>query len=92
MASYKVKFVAHYESRPRHKGCDTWETKEFDTKWEAEKWLHEYQKTHWWASSSGWVDDRIIDNRCPLDKALAAKAEEFVSRYTEKMWSHWHGF
>jgi len=92
MASYIVKYVAHYESRPRRRGCATWETKEFDTKWEAEKFLHDYQKAHWYASSSGWVDSKTIDNRSPLDKAMAAKAEDTVSRYVEKMWSNWHGF
>lgn len=92
MAGYKVKFVSHYESRPRRKGCATWETKEFDTKWEAEKWLYEYQKSHWWASSSGWVSQETIDCRTPYEKRLAEKADEAVSRYCDKMWSRWHGF
>lgn len=86
MGSYKAKFVAHFETCPRRRGCSEWGTKEFDTKWEAEKFLHEYQQSHWYASSSGWVDSYVIDNRSNYEKHLAEKADAAVARYMAKAW------
>lgn len=87
MAGYKVKYVAHFETAPRRRGCATWGTKEFDTKWEAEKYLHEFQTRHWYASDSGWVDSHVIDNRSNYEKHLAEKANDAVSRYLAKAWN-----
>ena len=90
MANYKEVFVAHFETAPRRRGRDTWGTKEFNTKWEAEKFLLEYQKSHWYASNSGWVDSKVIDLRSDADKAYSERVNENVARYCEKMWKTFH--
>ena len=92
MADYKVKYIVHYQvTARRYRRPEVMETKEFDTKWEAEKFLEEWRKSHWFADV-GWVEQKVIDCRCPSDKALADKANETVSRYLDKMWRNWKGF
>ena len=87
MAGYKEVFVAHYECGQRRRGVAKWATKEFETKWEAEKWLQNYKNNHWWASMSGWVDSKVIDLRSPMQKALDAQVEERVARRIAKSYN-----
>lgn len=87
MADYKQVFVAHFETSPRHKGCSTWGKKEFNTKWEAEKFLHEYQQNHWYASTSGWVSSEVIDLRSEAQKAYDERVQERVANYISRNWS-----
>lgn len=88
MASFEARFVAHFETAPRRRGISSWGTKEFKTKWEAEKYLYDYQQSHWYASLSGWVDSYVVDNRTAHEKHLSEKSMETVARYASK----WNGF
>lgn len=81
MADFKNVFVAHFETCARRRGCATWGTKEFNTKWEAEKYLYEYQQKHWYASHSGWVDVKTIDMRSACQKSYDDRVQERVARY-----------
>lgn len=87
MRNYKEVFVAHFETSPRRKGRSTWGVKEFETKWEAEKFLHEYQQSHWYASTSGWVDSKVIDLRTEREMAYDDIVHERVAKYCDKMWN-----
>ena len=87
MADYKQVFIAHFEKSPRCRGCADWGTKEFATKWEAEKFLHEYQQNHWFASHSGWVSSEVIDLRSEAQKAYDERVQERVANYISRNWS-----
>lgn len=86
MADYKVKYIAHYQtSQRRYRRPETMEEKEFDTKWEAEKFVEEWKENHWYAER-GWVEARMIDCRSEWQKAYDAKVMEHVDRYIGRMW------
>ena len=86
MRDYKEIFIAKFETAPRHRGRSTWGEKEFETKWEAEKFLEEYRKTHWFASTGGFVTSKVIDLRTDAERAYDERVHERVSRYIDRMW------
>lgn len=60
MADYKVKYIVHYQvTARRYRRPEVMETKEFDTKWEAEKFLEEWIDKHWFADV-GWVEQKSL--------------------------------
>ena len=88
MAGFTVNWIAHYEAEPRRHGATTMKTKTFSTKWEAEKFIHEYKQNHWYCYAA-WVEQDVIDNRSPMDRALAAQAHEAVARHMNKKGGRW---
>ena len=79
-----VKYVATYQTSPRilPRHQETYAEKEFDTKWEAEKFLEEWKRTHWYASN-GLVKEKVIDTRSQWQIARD-------ERESEKAWRTVH--
>lgn len=81
MYKFTVKWVAYYQTTPRtYRRAEQMEEKEFDTKWEAERFLEEWKSKHWFADRSS-VYQKVIDHRTDGEKAFDARIQERVASY-----------
>lgn len=58
-----------------------WETKEFPTAWEAEKYLHECQEEHTCTAGYTYCESEEIGRDISAERSHA-----FVAAYAERMW------
>ena len=80
---YKVTWIAKYQTSRRRRGCYEMNEKEFNTKWEAEKFIHDWKREHWFADAC-WVEQKVTDVRNSFQKAYDARVHERVARYAAK--------
>lgn len=86
---FKVVFIAHYQTTARMNGNrEKMEINEFDTKWEAEKFIYEWKQSHWFAKV-GWVEEKIIDCRTPMKRACDDRLFDNIERRRAQNWGRW---
>lgn len=75
--------VHHYAKLEHGYGRNRWwETKEFSTIWEAEKYLHEYKKEHFCAAGYTYSETEVIGRDIE-----AERSEAYVGAYLKRMWN-----